>query len=856
MGRLPWAIVLALSTVPGTAAAEATVAQEQAVLQTGGGQEQDASGRRGERRDSLTVGARFTEQELRGAPGARDIWALLEHWIPTVISQRLDIGGSATGTQGLFSARGTSWQENVYRLEGVDMTDPAVRGTSGFYYDYDAFSTVAASWGTQPATVATGGVLLDMWLKSGGSDWHGAAQGYFEFDALQADNLSDELAAEGVELASDIDYLSDVSFQAGGPLVDERAGIFVSYRDRRISQAVGRFVQPVTTSLPVFTVKLSAQRGDTEDLAIFFSRQSYTNPARNAGGLVAPEATSVEDSTFSVLGGNWRRELEGGMLQWLDVRGSLLDIDFPLLLQPGASRQSQLDIVTRVRSGSAPLQIDSSRRRYAVGAELGIAAVTGDVRNDIIVGLQYQHAPTRTDYSVIGDVNIFTSAGAALAAQLINTPVRSRENARSVGLFIHDDLSFGRQWHASLGLRYDDWSGSLPAQSSPAGIFAPARELAAQPGVIDWRGIAPRVTLAFDVFEDNELVLVAGYSQYVHQLSTATVGFANANSVSVVAVVPWTDTNGDGQFQPGEGGNVMTVAGAARGSVDPGLRAPLTRELRAGLELALGRGWRARTDLWYRKDVHLFDDVEIGLQPDDFAPTQVLDPGRDNIVGTEDDAGLTVLNQVENFGGNERLLATLDDKTVTYRGIDIGIERPWADNWELRATLTLGLATGASGKSGLVPGDAGGTSDLFNDPNSLINAGINGSARMFWDRPYVLKIFGSYLLPHGVVIAGVLRSWSGAPLGRILPVPLNQGIINVWAEPRGAMREAALTTADLRVSKDVTVGRGMQVSVYADLFNVTNAGTVTRTFDIFPIFGAAANIVPPFVARFGLRLGF
>jgi len=296
MRRLAGAAVLVLLAVPGIALAEA--------VRPPVGQEQGPTQQREEPQDELTVGARFTEQELRTAPGARDIWALLEHWVPAVISQRLDVGGSATGTQGLFSARATTWQENVYRLDGVDMTDPAVRGTSGFYYDYDAFSMVAASWGTQPATVATGGVLLDMRLKSGGTEWHGAAQGYFEFEALQAGNLSDELAAQGVEPASVIDYLSDVSFQAGGPLAGERARIFASYRDWRISQVVPGFAQPVTTSLPVFTVKLSAQPGDADDLAIFFSRQSYGSPARNAGRLVSPEATSVEESSFQHLNGS------------------------------------------------------------------------------------------------------------------------------------------------------------------------------------------------------------------------------------------------------------------------------------------------------------------------------------------------------------------------------------------------------------------------------------------------------------------------------------------------------------------------------------------------------------------------
>ena len=166
--------------------------------------------------------------------------------------------------------------------------------------------------------------------------------------------------------------------------------------------------------------------------------------------------------------------------------------------------------------------------------------------------------------------------------------------------------------------------------------------------------------------------------------------------------------------------------------------------------------------------------------------------------------------------------------------------------------LTLSLAEGLAGKSGLVPGDAGGISDLFNDPN----ANIHAAGRMFWDRTYVLKVYGSYLLPHDVVLAGVLRSWKGAPAGRILPVPLNQGIVDVWAERNGVFRESSLTTGDVRVSKDFTLGTDLRLGLFADFFNVTNAGTVVRSYTTFPIFGAPAEILPPFVARFGARLAF
>ena len=827
----------------------AGVAAPAASQGSGGEQSSDQGG--GADRGNLTVRASFDEQELRNAPGARDVWALLEHWMPTVVSQRLDIGGSATGTQGLFSARSTSWRENVYRLDGVDVTDPAVRGTSGFYYDYDAFSSVTASWGTQSAAVATAGVLLDMRLRRGGDAWHGGAQGYFEFDALQANNLSDALAAQGVTVASEIDYLSDVSFQLGGPLATKRAWIFGSYRDRRISQIEPNFSDPVVTSLPVATLKVTARTAGADDVSVFWSLQRYENPARGAAPLVAPEATSLEESTVNVIGGSWRRSFDAAAIDWMLVRGSYLGIDFPVGIRPDATGQSQFDIVTRVRSGAASLGFDSRRRRFGFDAEAGLSAGSGAARHDIVAGVQFQYAPTETEIAAIGDVNIITSGGAPFLAQLLNTSVSNKQNVRGLGLFLNDELGMGPHWSGSFGLRYDDWQGSLPAQSSPAGTFAPRRDFAAAGDVLGWRSLAPRAALVFDTFTDGRLVFVAAFAQYVHQLSTSVLSFANPNSLGV-QLVPWNDLNGDGQFQPGEGGATMSVAGGAIGQVDAELRAPLTREFRVGLEYALGAGWNARADLWYRKDSRLFDDVEVGLGPDDFAETVVLDPGRDNMVGTGDDQGLRVFNQIDGFGDNRLLLTTVDEKTVTYHGLDIAIERQWADNWELRATLTVSYADGLTGKSGPVPGDAGGFSDLFNDPN----ARINSRARFPWDRPYVLKVYGSYLLSHGIVVAGVLRSWSGAPVARVLPVPLNQGIVDVFAEPRGALRESVLTTADVRVAKDLTVGRNLQLSLYGDLFNVTNAGTVVRSHDTFPIFGVPAEIISPMVFRVGVRLGF
>ena len=370
--------------------------------------------------------------------------------------------------------------------------------------------------------------------------------------------------------------------------------------------------------------------------------------------------------------------------------------------------------------------------------------------------------------------------------------------------------------------------------------------------MVGWWGFSPRAAVTFDPFGDGNTQFIFGFAQYVHLLANGTVNFANPNALGVT-VVPWRDLNGDGQFQPGEGGFPRTrVGGVALGQVDPELSAPLSRELRLGLEQRLGDRWWGEVDLWYRKDSNLFDDVEVGLDADDFEQITVADPGPDNIPGTADDSSLTVFNQIDNFGGNELLLTNVDDKTVTYRGIDLGLRRPLADNWELYAAVTLGIAEGLSPKVGLVPGDAGGTSELFNDPNSLINA----QARLFWDRPFLAKVYASYMLPYDIYLGGVLRTWSGPPQARVLPVALNQGFVEVYAEPRGAHRLGTVATIDLRVAKDFAIARSAQLALVFDLFNATNAGTVIIENDRTPNFGAPIAVLPPLVARIGASVSF
>ena len=74
--------------------------------------------RRPSTRRARTSSVNLSEQLIQGTPGGRDIWALVEAKVPSLIMSRPDVGGTSGGLQGTFSARGTTSAQNTSFLNG------------------------------------------------------------------------------------------------------------------------------------------------------------------------------------------------------------------------------------------------------------------------------------------------------------------------------------------------------------------------------------------------------------------------------------------------------------------------------------------------------------------------------------------------------------------------------------------------------------------------------------------------------------------------------------------------------------------------------------------------------------------
>ena len=121
---------------------------------------------------------------MANLPSARDLWAILAE-SPGVQMNRIDVGGSAAGTQTGYVTYGTTGQ-NRPTVEGIVATEGT--DAAGFYYDYGSFDEVAVNAAAHSAEMPWPGVQSNFISKSGGNEFHGTFYGDYENESIQSRN--------------------------------------------------------------------------------------------------------------------------------------------------------------------------------------------------------------------------------------------------------------------------------------------------------------------------------------------------------------------------------------------------------------------------------------------------------------------------------------------------------------------------------------------------------------------------------------------------------------------------------------------------------------------------------------------
>lgn len=813
--------------------------------------------------------------QLQQVPNGRSVWAALEQ-TTGLITDRFDVGGSESGQQSLFSAAGTSYAQNQFSVNGVNATDPVALGSSSTYYAFDGFEEIQVSTSGHPAEVQTPGVFLNIVLKGGTERLAGGAAFYFENDVLESDNLDSDLRARGVSETNQLRSYRDYSLELGGPMVPKRAFFYSNFSRQSLEPfVVGFFLGngergTDRTDLTTFVARGRVELARNGQVGFLYFRNEKLRPNREASRLrPTPETTLYQDSTTDIFQASYRRML--GEEALLDARLSRLDLTFPLGERPDlpADTFSRIELANGVRSGGPGSDELFVRDRTQANVSL-FSFVDGWLggSHDWKAGLDLSENPASTTYDLNGAILYRDLYGVPLQVELYSEPLETETRTASLGLFVQDTYVRG-PWVANLGIRFDRWTAGYPSQSRSPGPwedFFRSRGLPesteGDSRVVDFRGIAPRLGLTYAMTSDGKTLLRASYSRYYHQIGTDVAAFRNGNA-RASALFTFVDENGNRLLDRGEIDfeAPLAVSLPAVNEIDPGIEQPRTDEFLLGLERELPFGIVVTGSLVYRKDHELFDDVNVGVPPGEFEEDVALDPGRDLVPGTKDDALVPVFNQSrESLGRDRRELTNPAGLESRYRGILLEARRRYRDGWQLMASLALSEAEGflpAPGWESLEGAFA--ATPLFDNPNRSTNA----KGRTFWDRPRVFRISGSYDWKWGLLFSGSYRYQTGQPRYRSILVDrtasgvlLNQGVVEILAEPEGAIVQPAIHLLDLRAAKSFGLGDYGEIDVVFDVFNALNANTPTEIASRAGAFGAILTILPPRVARVGVRYRF
>ena len=804
---------------------------------------------------------------LQNIPTSRDVWAILQNMAPQVVLDREDVGGSEGGLQAVFSVHGSTWRQNTYALNGVNVTDPAATGAAGFYYDYDSFEQVQISTAQHAAEVGTPGVYYNFVAKSGTDAFHGGAAYYFENDSLVSDNVTDDLRDQGITSGAGVNLFSDATFQLGGPIVRDKLRFFTSWRDWRIHRDVPNFPNSENTDLFSGLLNLTWQATQKQRVELLGTFQTYYKPNRNASAQVQPDTTWIEDDVFRIFQGHYNAQIGSAAL--FDARISFSNVDFPLKFQEGVTQQNTTELTTGNQTGAAPQSFAFYRERLA--GELSMSYYKAGwlgADHDFRFGYQYGRAVSNSDADVVDGATVNLFEGEPNFAILYNTPVHTESRYTDNVLFAQDSITH-KNWTINLGLRYQNTQVWLPEHSSPAGPFSPSRSFSEE-DVISWSDLAPRVGIIYDVGGKHRTALKVGYGRYFHQLSPDPIEAPSPNNLGGTGV-GWNDLNGDLQFQPGEEGDLLfTFGGSSITSVDPDLRRPRTDEITAGAEFQLPHNIVLNVEAIRRWGSQLLATTEIGIPAGGYATTTALDPGPDGNAGTGDDQRVTVFNLDPRFvGASRRLVTNPEGFETSFKGLEITLQKRFANGWQgllgysiseddlSRAGTSFGPFGGGEEESAGA-GNGGG----FTDPNQAIN---NNGGPSYFDRRHSFKLSGSYEIRSiGVNVAGVYKLQSGVPAVRLLTVaedvngvPFNQGPISFYAEERGSRRIDTIHYMDLRLSKYFDLKTDQRLEVMLDLFNVFNQNTVTSVNgNTGSDFLNPLTILGPRVLRIGARFVF
>jgi len=821
---------------------------------------------------STAITTNFDSKTLASLPSARDMWAILAE-SPAVSLTRIDVGGSAAGTQTGYSVYGTSGQ-NRPTVEGIVATEGT--DAAGFYYDYGSFEDVNVETAAHSAEMPWPGVQSMFIAKSGGNRYHGSWYSDYENKNWQSFNVDASQIQRGAQgsppgvtpplTPGDLNRTTsyrDINTDLGGYIKKDKLWWYGSYRNQNVAAQYANFpVQPHVTELLNFSGKGTYQLPRNNKLVVFGTANRKHQPTRldsfqlgNTTDInLSPVSTWEQLYWAWVWKGEWNSVISDKT--FLEIRGGQFGYNWPNHSNGHEPRFE--DRGNNIVSGSNREWDRDRRRNQVLGSLSYFKDGWGGSHNFKIGGDLFREVVNEywlDGYS--GDVVHMLNNGAPIEVYLIDAPSASFNGLWTYSAFANDVWKVTDRLTLNVGVRFDRYRAFLPPQEHGASRWSSTSQtFAAVDDVVHFNLPAPRLGATYDIGGDGKTVVKFNAGRYYWNPG-ADFLLTNVNPNSAVwwKRYTWTDPNGNGLYDRGEEGRLIQTSGGPTESLDPNIQDTYTNEAAVWFERELMANFGVRTGFLWRGQRQRYQRVNVNQPFDAFnVPVTIPDPGPDGVRGTADDgpgilgynldaahlALTTPLNVTKNVPNS-------DDDYYTW---EITGNKRFAKHWSLLSSFSY---TKSKDNSSLYFGQRVRANNLILTPNDMINSD-NGR---YVFSTFTAKIHGTYEAPKEVRITPILRVQAGQPIGRVFVGTFNYGTANILAEPFGTRRQDHIVIFDLRAEKVFTVPGGLKVSGFLDLFNLFNSNAEQNTsYNSGSSFLRPLNIIPPRIARIGGKITF
>jgi len=830
--------------------------------------------------------------------------------LPGVNTSARDVGGAGGDTMSQLTIHGSRPGDQRVMQNGVNTMTLQVNGDRGIAVPNPGMaSEVTIDTSGLSAEQGQGGIRINYIPRDGGNTFNGALFITFANDAMQSNNLTDDLIARGLPSPNAIKTTYDVNPGVGGPIRRDRVWFYATGRVNRADQYPGgAFVNVNGYDPSNYTVlydttqrafskalwtdgqfRLTTQVSAKNKVAFTWDQQTrcscLAGPGTPSAGVISatvtPEAgTNFRSPTQRLLHGEWSSPVNSRIL--LEAAG-VYRVERWGNMPPNADWSKEFITPAQqavLESGALIPVLDLSNGRFSHGNFVGynnnwvansflratVSYVTGGHQIKAGFSDSFGHLES-TVYDFSPYAFFINIPGAPPFVRVINekvSPLFARSDQDyDLGLFVQDRWSVGRAT-ANLGLRYDSFKGTAPAQvvtgTTPltpnrADISLPETPL------VHWHDLTPRLGLTYDLAGDGRTALKVSVNKYVEGQAVGSLVGVNAGGAGphpVSSLVnstsrTWLDTNLD--FIPQCDLTNTAANGECNAVANPGFGSTNTNALRFDHDALFGwgkRGYNWELGVGVQREIVPRVSVDVGYFRRWYGNFRITD--NTALAANEFTAYTVTAPTVPGLSSSGQRLTAFDPNRVvqaqnlTARAANYGdqVERWNGLDFTVNARPASGVLLFGGVSTGKTTSDSCEVAALV--PESL---GMRPLEYCRIESPFLtqVKLNGAYTIPKAVVLVSATYQsipgpvvqanyvvterapgvpLVGSPTATMALLPATGGVGGFGAE-----YGERLNQIDLRIGKLLRAGR-IRSTVNVDVFNVFNGSAVTAENPSFP----------------------